>query len=81
MTWTPTIINPNTVFLNEAYGITEQRRLELCDKMRDMMDGPPKIVPYYIVLNDIAGFVQSKEEFTYCTVVHTIFTVRNGGLR
>ena len=73
-------MNPGgNFYLSEAYGITEERRLQLCElltKMNNSMLNTITSVAHRIDL--IADFTETAGEFAFCLYIDTIFLEKNG---
>lgn len=76
------VANPEKGRLNEAYGITDARRVELSGKMDRSIDPYRRsMVAFHDRIDEIADIADTLEEFVFCLVVHTIFLERNPDLK
>jgi hypothetical protein len=77
-TFRPAIVNPRSFYLSEAYGITEARRLELCEKLAALTKEQMNcIVSVAHRIDRIADIAETLGEFTFCLHIDTIFLVQN----
>lgn len=64
------MLKPEACFLNESYGITEERRIELSGMMDRAFGGPMRIMTSQHMVDIIADLADTKEEFAFCLVEH-----------
>jgi hypothetical protein len=69
------VIKTGAISLNEALGISEERRIELSDKLDGIVQ---EILPKYPVYatdiyREIARICDSLEEYTYCMAINSIW--------
>lgn len=77
--WQPLIPNPKAFYQHEAYGITEERRLELSDKLTAMHKAQLNaLTPVHYRIDQIAQLAESAGEFAFCLYIDTVFIVKNG---
>lgn len=75
----PVLKDPKAFYLHEAYGITEERRLELSEKMAAIHNSMlGTITPVHYRMDQIAQISESPAEFAYCVYTDGLFLAKNG---
>lgn len=73
------IVKETADSLGEAFGISDERCMELAKKMDDMVASfGGGTVRACNVFNEIAGFCNTTEELVYCTVTHCNYHALHG---
>lgn len=75
----PKIVNSKGFYLTEYYGISEERRLKLCEllgALQDSMVGTITSLAYRI--DKIADFCDTAEEYTFCLHIDATFLEKTG---
>lgn len=76
--WRPVLVDPKAFYTHEAYGITDERRVELSHMMADIhREHLGAITPVHHRLDRLADISTTAAEFAYCIHVDTIFLERN----
>lgn len=74
----PTIVNPSAFYMTDAYGITEARRLELCEKMKALTPSSgTHIQAVHLRFDEMAQFCDTAAEFVFCVHLDTIVIERH----
>jgi hypothetical protein len=77
--WQPVLVNPKAYHTHDAYGITDERRRELADKMgaihKDMLN---TVTPLHYRIDQLSQIAENAAEFAFCLYVDTAFMVKNG---
>lgn len=79
----PKIVNPEAKYLHEAYGITEERRVELSAKLDMDMLYPANcisVTPIHTIVDKIARVAANQEEFIFCITCHLMFLAKKGAM-
>lgn len=64
--------NPPGGMLHLAYGITEERRLELANAMTAISQ-KPALIPMWYRIQQLGEIAENKNEFAFCIMADTIF--------
>lgn len=79
--WRPAILHPQKTFMHEAYGITEERRLELSAKMDAMFQAcRGSITAVHYIVDKLVDLSETKEEYAWCVVTHMWFMAKKNHL-
>lgn len=75
----PLLPHPEKHYLSQAYGITEERRLELCSLLAKLTSEQMNcLVTMAHRIDRIADFTETPGEFTFCVHIDTLFLEKNG---
>lgn len=82
MSYRPTIKNPHAAEIHQAYGITEERRIELSDRLNAMAGRLYRgaVFAHHIV-DEIAKLTATKEEFAWAIFTHAMWLASRGSLQ
>lgn len=75
------IIDENVPDLYLAFGITEERAVELCSKMNQLMEDRPDEIRWCNILSDIAKFCNTNEELVACVTSNYRWLIRKGFIK
>jgi hypothetical protein len=68
-------VNPDAELLHEALGISEERRVEICELLDDMVEHLPRteVAPIKTLVQKVASFCETNEEFAFAFACHAMW--------